>query len=53
MTLDDIFNEAMDELEARNPGKKDVNDVIKEILDKYGLSTPEQEQLTEDLLSNY
>lgn len=53
MTLDEIFNEAMDELVARDPGKSQVNDTIQEILSTYDLTSDEQAKLTEELLSNY
>ena len=53
MTLDEIFNEAMDELEARAPGKSQVIDTIQDILSTYDLTSDEQAQLTEQLLSNY
>ena len=53
VTLDEIFNEAMDELEARDPGKSQVNDTIQDILSTYDLTSDEQAQLTEQLLSNY
>ena len=53
MTLDKIFDEAMDELEARDPGKSQVNDTIQDILSTYDLTSDEQDQLTEQLLSNY
>ena len=53
VTLDENFNEAMDELEARDPGKSQVNDTIQDILSTYDLTSDEQAQLTEELLSNY
>ena len=53
VTLDEIFNEAMDELVARDPGKSQVNDTIQEILSAYDLTSDEQAKLTEELLSNY
>ena len=53
VTLDEIFNEAMDELEARAPGKSQVIDTIQDILSTYDLTSDEQAQLTEQLLSNY
>ena len=53
VTLDEIFNEAMDELEARDPSKSQANDTIQDILSAYDLTSDEQDQLTEQLLSNY
>ena len=53
VTLDEIFYEALDELEARDPGKSQVNDTIQDILSTYDLTSDEQAQLTEQLLSDY
>lgn len=53
MTLEEVFCAAMDELEAREPGKTHVVDVIQDILSDYDLTSAEQAQLTEQLLSNY
>lgn len=49
----EIFDAAMDELEARDPGKSQVNDVIQDILSQYDLTSEEEAKLTEELLSNY
>lgn len=53
MTLEEVFNEAMDELEAREPGKSQVVDTIQDILSSYDLTSAEQAWLAEQLLSEY
>lgn len=53
MIFKEIFDAAMDELEARDPGKSQVNDVIQDILSQYDLTSEEEAKLTEELLSNY
>lgn len=54
MTLEEIFDEAMDEIIARSPRDKDqLEDVAKEILDNYNLSSAEQDLVLMHILNNY
>jgi hypothetical protein len=53
VALEEVFDVAMDELEAREPGKSQVVDTIQDILNNYDLTSAEQNKLAEKLLSEY
>lgn len=54
MTLEETFDEAMDEIHARSPRDRDqLEDVAKEVLDNYNLSSAEQDLVLTRILDNY
>ena len=54
MTLEEIFDEAMDEVIARNPrSQEQLIDVAKEALDNYVLSSAEHDLVLDHIQNNY
>ena len=54
MTLEEIFDEAMDEVIARNPrSQEQLIDVAKEVLDNYNLSSAEHDLVLDHIQDNY
>ena len=54
MTLEEIFDEAMDEVQARNPRTPEqLVNVAEEALDNYILSSAERDLVLDHILTNF